>query len=62
MAARLGNALYFAAILLALTAIGLAIYIWTQPAPQAATLWFLAIVGGVVFLIGRGFRYVLAGQ
>jgi hypothetical protein len=60
MAARLGNVLYWAAILLALIHVGLAIHVWAQAASDVGAVWALVAFGVIIFLIGRAFRYVLS--
>ena len=62
MAARLGMVLYWAGILLAVFPVGLAIYLLTQPNPQASTIWVLLIFGVVLSVGGRACKYVLAGR
>jgi len=62
MAGRVGNVLDWAAILLALFHMGLAIYIWSQPASDVGAVWALVVFGMLIFLMGRALRYVLAGR
>jgi hypothetical protein len=64
MAARLGDVLYWTASLIALLAIGLAIYLWNYGIPPNNNFggWFFLIVGTVTWLVGRAIRYVLAGR
>jgi hypothetical protein len=63
MAARLGYLLWWLGLLIGLPAIGLAIYSWnTAVHPNAYEAVFFATVGAVVILIGRGLRFLFAGD
>jgi hypothetical protein len=57
MAARLGDVLYWAAFLIAVLAIGGAVYVWNYGVPpnNAFGGWVLLIFGAVTWLVGRGF-------
>lgn len=62
MAARLGNVLYWTAVLLALGWLILISYLASIAETGGQTLFWLIGVGGaaIIWLIGRAFRYILS--
>ena len=62
MAARLGMVLYWVGILLAVFPVGLAIYLLTQPNPQAPIIWVLLICGVALSIAWRACKFVLVGR
>jgi hypothetical protein len=68
MAMRLGHVLGWTANLIALAFFGIfsvAALADTGPQSPAERFWmivFFAVIAGIIWLIGRGLRYVLAGR
>jgi hypothetical protein len=58
--ARLGNVLYWLGCIVAVTLIGLAVWIWVDAAQGAAIVF--GILGVIAWLIGRVCRYALTAD
>ena len=56
--ARLGNVLYWLGWIVAVTLIGLAVWVWVEAA-QGGTAIVFGILGIIAWLIGRVCRYAL---
>jgi hypothetical protein len=64
MLARLGNVLYWAGCAFAILSVGLAVFMALSPGAYnpVSMVVFGAVIGVVLWLMGRACRYVLAGR